>query len=326
MKTDEQPLSPPVVGMSTGAVAQRLGVAAGTLRSWERRYAIGPAVHIAGTHRRWMPQDIARLEEMCRLTAQGVPPAEAARAAWAKAARTFEEGTEEDAPATGGRTPGGPAALPLGPVRAECRGLARAAVRLDGDAVEALLDRAIEDHGCVAAWEEIIAPALHAAGRKWASAGERYIEVEHLLSWLVSSTLRRRYEPRLPTRDGVRPIVLACAPEELHSLPLEALWAALVERGLPVKMFGPAFPAEALVEAVRRVGPSLVVVWAQARPAAATELVGAVEGVRWGVRGARSRSTLLMAGPGWSSVPQAGSRLLTGLRSGLALIEQRLAD
>ncbi|WP_328787046.1 MerR family transcriptional regulator [Streptomyces sp. NBC_00273] len=48
MKVEEQHLTPPVVGMSTGAVAQRLGVAAGTLRSWERRYAIGPAVRVAG--------------------------------------------------------------------------------------------------------------------------------------------------------------------------------------------------------------------------------------------------------------------------------------
>ncbi|MFJ7209386.1 MerR family transcriptional regulator [Streptomyces sp. NPDC098789] len=305
-------------------MAQRLGVAAGTLRSWERRYAIGPAVRVAGKHRRWLPEDIARLEEMCHLTGQGVPPAEAARAARLKAAGEFRY--EEDPLPTGARPSGGPATLPLGPVRAECRGLARAAVRLDADAVEALLDRAIEDHGCVVAWEEIIAPTLHAAGRKWASAGERYIEVEHLLSWLVSSTLRRRHEPRPPLRESVRPILLACAPGELHSLPLEALWAALTERGLPVKMFGPSLPAEALIEAVRRVGPSLVVVWAQARPAAAAELVGAVEGIKWGVRGARFHSALLVAGPGWNCVPRANTRRLTGLRSGLTLIEQLLAD
>ncbi|MGW1642193.1 MerR family transcriptional regulator [Streptomyces lavendulae] len=310
--------------MSTGTVAQRLGVAAATLRSWERRYAIGPAVRVAGKHRRWLPEDIARLEEMCHLTARGVPPAEAARAARVKVAGTSK--VEKDVPAAGaGQTPGGPATLPLGPVRAECRGLARAAVRLDGEAVEALLDQAIEDHGCVVAWEEIIAPTLHAAGRKWASAGERYIEVEHLLSWLVSSALRRRHKPLRPTREGVGPIVLACAPGELHSLPLEALWAALTERGLPVKMFGPAFPVDALREAVRRVGPSLVVVWAQGRPTTAADLVTAVEGVEWGVRGARSHTALLMAGPGWTSVPQAGTRRLTALRSGLDLIEQRLA-
>ncbi|MFD7027270.1 MerR family transcriptional regulator [Streptomyces sp. NPDC059917] len=318
----------PVVGMSTGAVAQRLGVAAATLRSWERRYAIGPAVRVVGKHRRWLPEDIARLEEMCHLTAWGVPPAEAARAARLAAAAASGEGA--DAPGAGagagaGRTPGGSAALPLGSVRAECRGLARAAVRLDGDAVELLLERAIEDHGVVVAWEEIIAPTLHAAGRKWASSGERYIEVEHLLSWLVSSALRRPRPPRRPPREGLRPIVLACAPGELHSLPLEALRAALAEGGLPVKMFGPAFPVGALSEAVRRVGPSMVVVWAQGRPAAAAELVRAVEGVEWGVRGARSHSTLLVAGPGWNSVPQAGSRRLTGLRAGLDLIEQHLA-
>ncbi|MGW0551834.1 MerR family transcriptional regulator, partial [Streptomyces altiplanensis] len=66
--------------LSTGAVARRLGVAPTTLRSWEHRYAIGPATRQDGKHRRWTPQDIARLEEMCRLTSQGVPPAEAARA------------------------------------------------------------------------------------------------------------------------------------------------------------------------------------------------------------------------------------------------------
>ncbi|MCX4781531.1 B12-binding domain-containing protein [Streptomyces sp. NBC_01264] len=100
----------------------------------------------------------------------------------------------------GGRAPGDSATLPLGPVRVECRGLARATVRLDGEAVELLLDRAIEDHGCALVWEEIIAPTLHAAGRTWASAGERYIEVEHLLSWLV---LRRfQSEPCARWYDG----------------------------------------------------------------------------------------------------------------------------
>lgn len=325
MRLDKVPQAPPaevVVGLSTGAVAQHLGVAATTLRSWERRYAIGPAVRIGGKHRRWLPEDITRLEEMCRLTARGVPPSEAARAARASAGGVSRD--TGDAPAGPGRAPGGRGALPLGTVRAECRGLARAAVRLDAEAVEGLLERAIEDHGCVVAWEEIISPTLHAAGRKWASSGERYIEVEHLLSWLVSSALRRLYRQRQPPREGVRPVVLACAPGELHSLPLEALWAALGERGLPAKMFGPALPVSALSEAVRRVGPLMVVVWAQGRPSAAAEVVSAVEGVEWGVRGARSRSTLLVAGPGWDSVPHAGSRRLTGLRSGLDLIERRL--
>ncbi|KOV16261.1 transcriptional regulator, partial [Streptomyces sp. XY511] len=70
-------------GLTTGAVARRLGVAPTTLRSWDRRYGIGPAAREDGRHRRWTPEDVAVLHEMCRLTSSGIPPAEAARAALA---------------------------------------------------------------------------------------------------------------------------------------------------------------------------------------------------------------------------------------------------
>uniref|UniRef100_UPI00278C55D1 MerR family transcriptional regulator n=1 Tax=Streptomyces venezuelae TaxID=54571 RepID=UPI00278C55D1 len=76
-------MTAPSPGLTSGAVARRLGVAPTTLRSWDRRYGIGPAARESGRHRRWTPDDIAVLQEMCRLTASGVPPAEAARAALA---------------------------------------------------------------------------------------------------------------------------------------------------------------------------------------------------------------------------------------------------
>ncbi|MFD3324520.1 MerR family transcriptional regulator [Streptomyces sp. NPDC058701] len=303
----------PAAALSTGAVARRLGVSPTTLRSWERRYAIGPARREDGRHRRWTAQDIARLELMCRLTAQGVPPAEAARAA---------RGAAPDAPVLreeAGRAPGGPNALPLGEVRPECRGLARAAVRLDAPAVEELLDAAVAEHGLVTAWEEVIAPTLHAVGRKWASAGERYVEVEHLLSWYVSSALRRIRTA--PGRPHTPPVLLACVPGELHSLPMEALAAALGERGLPVRMFGPALPADALHEAVRRTGPRAVVLWSQSRMTADRALVRSVAGIEWGLRGARGHSALLLAGPGWASGSQdPRAERLFGLRSGVDVI------
>ena len=69
VKADSRPEGPAEDGvtaaLSTGAVARRLGVAPTTLRSWERRYAIGPATREDGRHRRWTPEDISRLEEMC---------------------------------------------------------------------------------------------------------------------------------------------------------------------------------------------------------------------------------------------------------------------
>ncbi|MFE5767201.1 MerR family transcriptional regulator [Streptomyces sp. NPDC056485] len=301
--------------MSTGAVARRLGVSPTTLRSWERRYAIGPARRETGRHRRWTAQDIARLELMCRLTADGVPPAEAARAALGGAPAAPRAGA--DVPSA---TPGGPGALPLGAVRPECRGLSRAAVRLDAPTVAELLEGVLAEDGLVTAWEEVIAPTLHAVGRKWATAGERYVEVEHLLSWQISAALHRiRPRPEPPMSP---PVLLACVPGEQHSLPIEALTAALGQRGVPARMFGAALPPEALHDAVRRTGPRGVVLWAQSRTTADAALARSVAGIEWGLRGARARPALLLAGPGWGAeAPGPRTERLYGLRSGLAVIE-----
>ncbi|GLW52439.1 MerR family transcriptional regulator [Kitasatospora phosalacinea] len=277
------PELPPEAGASTGSVARLLGVSPATVRSWERRYGIGPADREAGRHRRWTARDVAVLEAMCRLTARGVPPAEAARLA----------------PGLAGR-PGPPpaAAAPPGAARPEVRGLARAARRLDGPEVARLLHASVDRLGAVAAWTDVMTPALRAAGRRWAAGGdERYVEVEHLLSWHVSSALRRLAEP--PAGAAGPPVLLAAMPGEQHTLPLEAVAAALAERGLPFRIFGAALPAGALAEAVRRTGPAAVLLWSQTRATADPAPVRAVAATAWGARGARVRPVLLAAGPGW---------------------------
>ncbi|MFD7024372.1 MerR family transcriptional regulator [Promicromonospora sukumoe] len=68
-------------GLAVAAVARRLGVAPATLRTWDRRYGLGPSGRTAGSHRRYTPDDVARLLVMRRLTLEGVAPVDAARAA-----------------------------------------------------------------------------------------------------------------------------------------------------------------------------------------------------------------------------------------------------
>ncbi|MFJ9536056.1 MerR family transcriptional regulator [Streptomyces sp. NPDC101225] len=296
---------PTGVPLTTGALARRLGVSPTTLRSWDRRYGIGPAVRADGRHRRWTPRDVAMLEAMCRLTSSGVPPAEAARAAKETAGVAPAAGDVPDEPPPQSRSRAS-ATLPLGDVRQECRGLARAAVRLDSAAVDEQLAAAVGQYGITVAWQEVMVPTLHAVGRKWASSGDRYVEVEHLLSWHVSSALRRGTPYPAPAGDAsaAGPVVLACVPGEQHTLPIEALNAALGELRLPTRMFGAAVPAEALAAAVQRLGPSAVVLWAQARSTASLALARHVAGTQWGVKGARRRPLVLLGGPGWSG-PQA---------------------
>ncbi|MFJ5996464.1 MerR family transcriptional regulator [Streptomyces sp. NPDC092370] len=349
-------------GLTTGEVARRLGVAPTTVRTWDRRYGLGPEAHTGGRHRRWTPVDVARLERMCALTATGIPPAEAARTVLGEAtqeagsaghaapaapeaaqagqaapapveagpARRAAEGTP--GPAFHARVAGAPprssaparsragSGLRLGDVRQECKGIARAALRLDAAALDDLLQTAIAEHGLVAAWTEVIMPTLQAVGRKWESSGEKYVEVEHFLSWHVSGALRRGAPPAAADRPGAT-VVLACVPGENHTLPLEVLAAALAERGLPVRMFGGALPVESLVTAVRRTGPAAVGLWAQSRTTASRPLAQHVAAMEWGVRGARRKPVVLTIGPGWTGRTVAGLPRPTGLAEAVAVLE-----
>lgn len=340
-------------GLTTGAVARRFGVSPTTLRSWDRRYGLGPAVRADGRHRRWTTRDVAMLEAMCRLTSAGVPPAEAARAARqgaaeeravnAEAPKAPKEGVagekaveetsgspspdrtaHERPPADDDRPP--TAGLPLpGDVRKECRGLARAAVRLDAPAVDSRLTSAVERYGLTVAWQDVMVPTLHAVGRRWESSGDRYVEVEHLLSWHISTTLRRvtpSLRPGTP-ETAAGPVVLACVPGEQHSLPLEALNAGLAEHGLPTRMFGAAVPAEALTAAVRRLGPSAVVLWAQARSTASIPLARHLAATHWGVKGARRHPTVVLGGPGWAGRSAQGMFRPPSLHDALAVLAAR---
>ncbi|MEV2250481.1 MerR family transcriptional regulator [Streptomyces sp. NPDC050147] len=312
--------------VTTGALARRLGVSPTTLRTWDRRYGLGPARRDPGHHRRWSERDVAMVEEMGRLTSSGVPPAEAAH----QALKLL------DPDAASGAAPG-PAAVPRPrrPARRapsspdtfvrRQRGLSRAAVRLDAPTVQDLLTDAVESHSLVTAWQEVMVPALHAVGRKWEEAGDRYVEVEHLLSWHVSRTLHRcatapttADTPSAPTASA--PLVLACVPGEQHSLPLEALSAALGEFGVPQRMFGAAVPVEAVSAAVRRTGPAVVVLWAQARSTASVPLARHIAEIRWGVRGARGRPAVMLAGPGWAGPAVRGALRPASLREALVQI------
>ncbi|WP_314614076.1 MerR family transcriptional regulator [Streptomyces stackebrandtii] len=310
-------------GVTTGAVARRLGVSPTTLRSWDQRYGIGPAVREEGRHRRWSPKDIAVLEAMCRLTTSGVPPAEAARVAKARAGHQPPP-TELPGVSVPARAPGSGNGLPLGEVHREFRGLARAAVRLDSPSMDTLLRELLAAHGLVTSWEEVMAPTLHAVGRKWESSGDRYVEVEHLLSWHISTTLRQLAGAARPHPADTAPVLLACVPGEQHTLPLEALAAGLAEQGLPTRMFGAAVPAEALDAAVRRLGPTAVVLWSQSRSTASHALARHVADTSFGVRGAWTHPLLVLAGPGWAGRPVAPGMLRpSGLREALDILTRR---
>ena len=82
-REDDEPAAAPTPALAVAAVARRLGVAPATLRTWDRRYGLGPSEHSAGAHRRYSATDVERLLIMRRLTLDGVAPSESARIALA---------------------------------------------------------------------------------------------------------------------------------------------------------------------------------------------------------------------------------------------------
>ena len=79
--------SVPEAALSVTEVSKRLGVSASTLRTWERRYGVGPEERAAGAHRRYLPDDVERLRAMIGLVRNGMPTGQAAAAVHADRAR-----------------------------------------------------------------------------------------------------------------------------------------------------------------------------------------------------------------------------------------------
>ncbi len=249
---------------TVGAVAARLGVPVATLRSWNRRYGIGPPTWQPGVHRRYSESEIATVRRMIELVRTGVTPASAARRALAEAD-----------PATEDRS-----------------ALLGAAEEFEPDVALSVLITCLARDGVVATWNRLCRPAFEAivTGQ---SAGRGLIEVEHLLSWATIAGLHRMFPPVRRPRSQP-PIVLACPAGEDHVLPLEVLRAALAERGIVALLLGAAVPDPALRAALSHHDRSCVLVlWSQMPATATPETIRA---------GQRAGARVLVAGPGWSAI------------------------
>ncbi|WP_304523588.1 MerR family transcriptional regulator [Aeromicrobium wangtongii] len=283
MPTTGAPDADPELGWGMGSVAARLGMSASTLRTWERRYDVGPSRRTSGGHRRYTEADIERVQLTQLLIARGAPAADAARVAHSldddglAEAIDFEQGYAE-------REPGRPSEIVGALLEAAMADDARRIGRLVGDAVRSM--------GVVRAWTEIISPTLVEIGREW-SAGRFRLEAEHLASEAMIAELRahtRRFEdpdPPAPT------VILASAGNDEHTLPVFGLEAALAESGIQPLMLGARLPAESLASVAARVRPEAIFMWAS--------MACPQEEMLWDVLGrARHDSAVLLGGPGWS--------------------------
>ena len=260
--------------LTVAAVARRIGVAPATLRTWDRRYGLGPSSHEAGEHRRYCPSDLAKLTMMRRLITSGVAPCDAAiRAKAHEGSLTFDNLVEEFV------------------VRDDVvESLHRASKSLDKNFVETVLRKDIADNGVIASWTEVIVPLLFLVGDEWAATGIG-IEVEHMLSEVIKRLLREGVA-EIKTPVNVQPVLLASVGEELHCLALHALAAALAEKKIETFFLGARTPLEAISGMVKRSAPPAVFLWAQLEQNSDPKYFTDLPVVRPAPR-------VIVGGPGW---------------------------
>jgi hypothetical protein len=196
---------------------------------------------------------------------------------------------------------------------AAVRGLTRAALALDARSIDKMLVEAFEKHGVLWTWDALLLPVLAAIGERWADTGNG-VDVEHLMAETVLGSLRS-VMVAAPEPRNARPVLLASAPEELHTLPLHAVAAALAERGIDSRVLGARVPGPALAAAVRRGGASGVFIWAHRPEVADPDQVEAVPAMRPPV-------CVVVGGPGWQDHVPAGAEHVATLSEAVTVLQR----
>ncbi len=274
------------------AVARRLGVAPATLRTWDRRYGLGPSEHSTGEHRRYNNHDLARLTLMRKLVIAGVSPAEAAQRALSfdgqSSAELISTSLSKDVA-----------------VREELvETLIRAARAYDRNFIEELLRAELSARGITNTWNEVIVPLLILIGDEWAESGTG-IETEHLVSEIIKRLLQEENKS-VQNPINARPVLLACIGEEMHSLALYALGAALSERNIAIQFLGARTPIEAISAVVKRSAPPAIFLWAQLGKNGDPAVIGELPAIRPAPR-------IVLGGPGWKSSDKKSAVLVDDL-------------
>lgn len=236
-----------------GVVSRMTGIPVATLRVWERRYKFPSAGRTAGGHRLYSEHELARLRWVKSTIDEGMQTSQAIRAlrSHERQGRIPELGPLAAEPALQPMPEGGS-------LDAFRRRFTQTLEHSDLDKADQLLGEIMAVYPLENVIFEVIAPTLVEIGESW-RAGRINVATEHL----ASAFLRQRLTMWLvtgPPTHPIRPIVLACAPNDWHEIGLLMLGVLLRRRRWPVAYLGQAVPLPDLAKFVRDIRPPIVVV------------------------------------------------------------------
>jgi len=272
--------------MRIGDLSARTGAGRHQLRAWERRYGLLRPRRSEGNYRLYSPADEARVRLMLRYLADGVPTAQAAELTIAARFAVSVGGGRE---------------VPVRDVNAAQEEIRGALARFDETSAQRVLERLFAAFTPTTVTRDVLLPYMHDLGERW-SSGRVSVAQEHFTTNFFQArllALARGWDRGLGPR-----VLLACAPNEQHTLALIVFGIALHELGWCVTYLGADTPIEALAEAAQITHPELTVM-------AATMSQRLSRQVKL-LSGFSDKWSLALGGPGVSArlAKQAGARHL----------------
>ena len=267
-----------------GELSRRTGVPVETLRAWERRYGLLRPERTRGGFRLYSEDDVARVHAVRARLEQGLSAAEAARLVLAEGVPAAENGA-------------------VAAVAAAVRELDEALTRFDDAGAQAVLDRLLSTLTLDVVLRDVVVPYLRDLGERW-TQGRASIAAEHFASSVIRGRLlglARGWD-----RGSGPRALLACAPAELHDLPLVMLGLALRTYGWRISYLGADTPPQSLADAVDALRPDAVVV--------SGSVAGVFDSALESLRAVAGRVPLHLAGGGATAelATSVGARLLDG--------------
>jgi DNA-binding transcriptional MerR regulator len=232
-----------------GIVARMTGVPENTLRVWERRYDFPQSARTEGGHRLYAPHEVARIQWVKQRIDEGMQTRNAIHALeQVEAAGRFPDLLN-----------GTPAVQVIPDASGEAiqEHLFAALADHDEDRANQITGEALAAFSIEQLILSVIGPIFTAFGRAWAE-GRVNIATEHfatnylrqqLLLWLHAA----------PPAYPVRPVILACAPGELHEGGLLMLGVMLRRLRWPVLYLGQSTTLPDLAAFAQKLKPSIIV-------------------------------------------------------------------
>jgi DNA-binding transcriptional MerR regulator/methylmalonyl-CoA mutase cobalamin-binding subunit len=277
------------------AMAHQTGVAAATLRAWERRYGVPTPPRTDSGYRLYSARDVAIIRWLRSQIENGMSISQAVHLLHTVETQSVN-GAEPAARAV-------TTTLPSSHQRLHDL-IVTAATEFDEDQIERALGEAFSIFPVEDVCLSLIQPVLVTLGDRW-HTGQINVSVEHF----VTNIMRRKMlalmaSSPMPSRDAR--IVSACAPEEYHEIGILMISVFLRRSGYNVIYLGQSISALRLEEMLAKTQPNLLLISAGGLIPAAN-LLDVVEAIR--ARASHDGLVLAFGGRIFGQMPQLQARV-----------------